>query len=348
MEKEKIEIELKKAKTEHPDEFSKATEKLSEYIKKYPALKDDKNLQYMIVYSYLHVGDKINSEIENAFKEYIGPYKAISDKLKRDPKTILLYLYIALDQLVQKSDKAHNVYVIAKKDPRIVGVPNRSTGEVEEKKVMNITLWIDDMKVVTTLAIWDDQILMYDNIKPDKTYKMQINYNGQAFFAPKDPMAKEFSFVPDYSEMLKYITENFTEMKEPFSALENSPMNKTFFMIGRVLKEAGGNVLIFPTEPTTSKVSLMRNQETMQLDDGEDIMVLGSMRRSKSFQGRDGKTYEPSSDYTLFPNAIIRLSAPPEEQNENTVDNVVKDDNVKDDSNMVSSSDNINPADLGL
>ena len=236
---EEIQKELKEVKGKDIARYEKATEKLSGLLKKYPDIKEDKSLQFMIVYSYLHIGDKIDEEITPAFREYDGPYKILSSKLKRDPKSIMSYLFLSLDNLVMKSERSHNVYVLMKKAPRPVKVTNKDTGQKEDRKVMNVTLWVDDMKAMATLGVWDTQIPMYDGISEDKTYKMQLNFNGQNFFPPKDPMAKEFQFTPDYAEMLKFITENYTEMREPYSALENAEAGKSFYIIGRVLKEAG-------------------------------------------------------------------------------------------------------------
>lgn len=344
---EEIQKELKDVKGKDPAKFEKATEKLSGLLKKYPDIKEDKNLQYMIVYSYLRIGDKIDEEITPAFREYDGPYKILSSKLKRDSKSIMSYLFLSLDNLVMKSERSHNVYVLTKKAPRPVKVTNKETGEKEERKVMNITLWVDDMKAMTILGIWDTQISMYDGISENKTYKMQLNFNGQNFFPPKDPMAKEFPFTPDYAEMLKFMTENYTEMKEPYSALENAEAGKSFYIIGRVLKEAGGMVVLSPTEPTTSKIELQRTGETRKLEDGEDIFVLGSMRKSKPFQGRDGKTVQPNSDYTLYPNALIRLS-PPKEDGKSKSQNDGHQPEGKPKEMKTEGNGNISPDDLGL
>lgn len=343
---EEIQKELKELKAKDPAKLEKATEKLSEYLKKYPDIKEDKGLQYMIVYSYLHIGDQIDEEIAPAFREYEGPYKILSSKLKRDPKSIMSYLFLSLDNLIMKSERSHDVYVLTKKAPRVVKVPNRDTGEKEDRKVMNVTLWVNDMKAMTTLAVWDTQIPMYEGISENKTYKMQLNFNGQNFFPPKDPMAKEFHFVPDYNEMLKFIIENYTEMKEPYSALENAEIGKSFYFIGRALKEAGGNVILSPTEPTTSKIELMRSTETRKIEDGEDILVLGTMRKSKPFQGRDGKVVQPNSDYTLYPNAMIKLSPPKENESTNATPQSHSDGSDNKQKEMKPES--IKPDDLGL
>lgn len=336
MEIEKIIEELGKTKESNKEKYMKANEFLSEMLKSYPQIREDKNLQIMIVYAYLHVENKAKIEIEKAFKKYNGPYDL---DIKVNEKSTLNFLYADLNNLVQKIEKSHPVYVVSKGNPRIVAVTNPATSEKEEKKVMNISIWVDDLKSIANFTVWgEDQIMLYRNVVAGKTYKMSLNYNNDKFFAPKDPMAQEFLFEPNYSEMLKYITENFSEIKEPYSAIENAPVGKLFYMIGRVLKEAGGNILIFPTEPTNLKISLMRTPETMQLEDGEDIMVLGSIRRTKNFVGRDGKTYEPLSDYTLFENALIRLN-PPEQKTENN-DGVLDNDS--------SSDSNISPSDLGL
>ncbi len=344
---EEIQKDLKEFKAKRPAEFEKATEKLSGLLKKYPDIKEDKTLQYMIVYSYLRVGDKIDEEITPAFREYDGPYKILSSNLKMDPKSIMSYLFLSLDNLVLKSERSHNVYVLTKKEPRPVKVTNKTTQQKEDRKVMNLTLWVDDMKAMTTLAVWDNQIPMYDGISENKTYKMQLNYNGQNFFPPNDPMAKEFQFVPDYAEMLKFITENYSEMREPYSSLENADAGKSFYLIGKVLKEAGGGVVLSPIEPTTSKIALQRTGEARKLDEGEDILVLGSMRRSKPFQGRDGKVIQPTSDYTLYPNAVIRLSpsksdgkSPTQQNNGSAQQNEAPKENKPD--------GNLNPDDLGL
>ena len=339
MEIEKIKEELGKTKESNKEKYMEANEFLSGILKDYPQIREDKNLQIMIVYSYLHIENKTKEEIEKAFKKYNGPYNL---DIKVNEKSILNFLYADLNNLVDKMEKSHPVYVVSKGNPRIVSVTNFTTSEKEEKKVMNITLWVDDLKKMANFTIWgEEQITLYKNIETGKTYKMSLNYNSNGFFAPVDPMAKEFSFEPDYSSMLKYITENYPEIKEPFSAIENAPAGKLFYMIGRVLKEAGGNILIFPTEPTTSKISLMRTPETMQLNDGEDIMVLGSMRKTKSFVGKDGKTYDPLSDYTIFETALIRLD-PPEEKEEKIEnnENIIVNDQTFD--------NDISPSDLGL
>lgn len=341
---EEIQKELKEVKGKDIARYEKATEKLSGLLKKYPDIKEDKSLQFMIVYSYLHIGDKIDEEITPAFREYDGPYKILSSKLKRDPKSIMSYLFLSLDNLVMKSERSHNVYVLMKKAPRPVKVTNKDTGQKEDRKVMNVTLWVDDMKAMATLGVWDTQIPMYDGISEDKTYKMQLNFNGQNFFPPKDPMAKEFQFTPDYAEMLKFITENYTEMREPYSALENAEAGKSFYIIGRVLKEAGGAIILSPIEPTTSKIELQRTGETRKIADGEDIIVLGTMRKSKPFQGKDGKTIQPNSDYTLYPNALINLSPSPKEIEKPQSENK----QPKETAAKPQENANISPDDLGL
>lgn len=338
-----IQKELKAIKEKNPAELAKATEKLNELKKKYPDLKEDTDLQYMIVFAYIHVGDKIDEEIIPAFKEYDGPYKAIASKLKRDPQSIRSYLFLALDNLVLKSERSHNVYIISKKGPRTVQVLNKDTGIKEDRDVLSLTLWIDDMKAMTTLAVWADQIPLYLPLQEGKTYKMQLNYNGTMFFAPRDPMAKEFEFKPDQEKMIEFITEHYIEMKEPYSALENSDRTKSYYMIGRILKEAGGNIIISPINPTTSQISLMRTADSRFLNDGEDVLVVGALQKTRSFMGRDGKMVQPTSDYTLFPNAIIRLS-PPDQTEDNTVVNPEASSVPSENNNTQTPS----PDDLGL
>ena len=307
-----IQKELTALKEKNSSELVKATEKLNELKKKYPDIKEDKGLQYMIAFAYIHVGDRIDEVIDPALKEYDGPFNILKQKLKRDPESMRSYLFLALDNLVQKAEKSHNVYILNKKGPRTVQVLNKETGLKEDRDVLSLTLWVDDMKAMTTLAVWADQIPLYEPLQDGKTYKMQLNYNGTTFFAPKDPMAKEFEFKPDLASMIEFITEHYIEMKEPYSALENADRTKSFYMIGKILKEAGGSIIISPIDPTTSKISLMRTSDSRFLNDGEDVLVVGAMQKTKPFAGRDGKMVQPTSDYTLFPNAIIRLSPPDE------------------------------------
>lgn len=310
---DEIQKELKAIKEKNPEDFAKASEKLSYLKKEYPAIKDDTNLQYMIAYSYIHVGDKIDDVIKPAFKEYNGPYKALKDKIKMDPEAINSYVFLALDSLILKMEKSHNVYVLYKGIPRDANVPNRNTGEMEKRKVLNMTVWVDDMKTMATLGIWDAQIPLYANIEENKTYKMQLNYNGKALYPATDPMAKEFQFQPDQEKIIEYVIDNYQQIKEPFSAVvENTDRTKTFYLSGRIIKESAGTIIIYPTFPTTSKISLMRNPDTIKLVDGENVIVVGNLSRSKPFT-RNGQTFEPTSDYTLYPNLVIRLDDVKEE-----------------------------------
>jgi hypothetical protein len=304
---EEIQKELKAIKEKNPEDFTKASEKLSYLIKEYPAIKDDKKLMAMIVYAYIHVGDKIDDVIKPAFKEYDGPYKALKNKIKMDPEAINSYVFLALDSLILKMEKSHNVYVLYKGVPRDANVPNRNTGEMEKRKVLNMTVWIDDMKTMATLGIWDAQIPLYSNIEENKTYRMQLNYNGKAWYPATDPMAKEFEFKPDQEKIIDYVIDNYYQIKEPFSSVvENTDRTKTFYLSGRIIKESVGTIIIYPTFLTTSKISLMRTTDTMKLGDGENVIVVGNLSRSKPFT-RNGQTFEATSHYTLYPNLVIRL-----------------------------------------
>ena len=333
---EEIQQYLKKSKEENVKKFEEATGKLQVFLKKYPDLKEDKNLQYMIVYAYLHVGDKINTYIDDAFKTYSGSLSFLNDKIKRDSKSTMMYLFTALENLVMKADRSHNVYVLSKKDPRIVMVLNKTTGEKEEKNVLNLLMWVDDIKSIANISVWENDILMYSTIKENMAYKMQLVFNGQTFFPAKDPMIQELpGFSPDWAEMIKFIVTAYQEMKEPFSALENT-RGKLFYIIGKIIKDANGGIFLSPVEATTSILSLLRTPETRQYDDGDDVIILGNIQKSKPFTGRDGKLVQPNSDYTVFSSAVMRLSPKPEEQK--TVVTTTNND----------SSDSLNEDDLGL
>lgn len=347
---EEIKKNLGELKSKKPEVFKQASEYVVEISNKFPALnlpeKTDnseyaqsvRELRLLMAYAYSQVGDKITPTIEGAFKAYSGAFDFL--KIKRTPQSTISYLYIAIDNQLQKLERSHEVYVLKKQGPRDVEVPKRDSdgnpvtqgGEIvkEKRSILNITLWINDMKDLASLAIWgtktnDDEIapehIPYESIQANHRYKMLLNYNGKNYFPPRDPMLKPIeSFVPDYVAMVQTITEKFNEMKEPFDSPGNMDPQKMYYMIGKVTKDPSGGIIVSPLEPTTQIIQLQRTADSRLLDDGDDVVILGNIGKSRSFKGRDGKDVKPNSDFTVFPSAVIRLTEP-SKTNEHNSDN---------------------------
>lgn len=351
---ETIKKELTELKTKEPKKLESATTKIAELIKKHPELGEDKDLKLMLAFAYLQAGDKILPIVDGAFKTYSGPFEFL--QVKRDPKSTLTYLFVALDNYLQKLEKSHNVFVLKKQGPRDVKVAKKdSDGNVitkdgepvmEERKVLNVTVWVDDMKSIAPVSVWGTpepnrpdavpkELVPYEPLQASHAYRMQLNYNGQSFFPAKDPMIKTLeNFEPNWTEMVKFMTEKFPEMKEPFDAQGNMDRAKSFFMVGRATKDASGGIIVTPNEPTSAIIQLQRTPDSRLLEDGDDILILGNIGKSKGFTGRDGKEVKPTSDYTIFPDAIVRLS--PSQNNGHSENNGASGDhgenkNLKDD-----------------
>ena len=337
---EAVKKTLTELKTKEPKKLEVATTKLNELATKFPDLaqppKEDtselaeavRGLRLMIAYGFTQAGDKITPVVESAFKTYSGPYEFL--QVKRSSQSSITYLFVALDNFLQKLERSHNVFILKKQGPRDVKVAKKDSdgnpivenGEpvMETRQVLNITAWIDDMKTMVPLGIWGSkgpgeevaqEHVPYQPVQSSRAYKMQLNYNGKTFFPAKDPMLKPLeNFQPNWTEMVKYMTEKFPQMQEPFDAPGNMDSQKSYFMIGRVTKDASGGVIVSPMEPTTSIIQLQRTPDSRLLEDGDDVLILGNIGKSKGFKGRDGQDVKPTSDYTIFPSAVIRLSAP--------------------------------------
>ena len=348
---EEMQNALRELKSEKPDVFKKASEYVVELSKKFPLLnlpdKEDnsdyagsvRGLRFIIAYAYSQVGDRITPTIEGAFKNYSGKFENVLT-IKRTPESIISYLYIALDNQLQKLERSHEVHILKKQGPRDVKVPKKDTdgnimsenGEIvkEKKSILNVTIWINDMKDLASLSIWgtkkdEEEIapehVPYETLQVNHAYRMALNYNGKNYFPPPDPMIKPMdSFVLDEKEMVKTITEKFSEMKEPFDSPGNMDPQKMYYMIGKVTKDPSGGIIVSPLEPTNSIIQLQRTADSRLLEDGDDILVLGNIGKSKSFKGRDGKEVKSNSDFVIFQTALVKLSE--------SSDNTVEEDNL--------------------
>lgn len=316
---ESIQKELKEIKEKEPQRLEEATSKLAELIKKYPSIKDNGDLKLMIAFTYLRAGDKIMPIIDKAFEPPKLQYDFL--QVKRSEGAKESYLFTALDVFVQKLERAHNVYVLKKSNTREVEVQDRNDPDVNRKaKVMDLSLWVDDMKAIAVFPIWDAAVPFYEVMKASQAYSMQLNYNGKDFFPAKDPMLKDLkNFQPNWSEMVKFISEKYPEMKEPFSADGYADRTKSFVMMGRATRDVNGNIFVTPNVPTTSSIAIQRTADTRDMEDGDDILILGNIVKSRPFKGRDGKDIPPISDYTIFPAIVLRIS--PQSTNGNNTPN---------------------------
>ncbi len=355
---EEIKKHLSELKANKPDAFKKATDYVAELSAKFPALnapeKTDnsdyaqsvRELRLLMAYAYSQVGDKITPTVEGAFKSYSGSFaEALQGKIKQTAKASISYLNIAIDNQLQKLERSHEVFVLKKQGPRDVEVPKRDAdgnpvtqGGViikEKRSILSVTLWINDMKDLASISIWGtkndgDEVapehIPYENMQVNHGYRMLLNYNGKAYFSPRDPMIQPVNdFTPDYVGMVKIITEKFNQMQEPYDSPGNMDPQKLYYLIGKVTKDPSGGVIISPMEPTNSILQLQRTNDARLLEDGDDVLILGNIGKSRSFTGRDGKEIKANSDFTIFPSAVIRLTEPSEndveEENETVEEN---------------------------
>lgn len=346
---EAIKKELQELKSKDPKRLEEATKGVVEIIKKHPEINEDKDLKLMIAYSIVHMNEsKVFEIVDKAFTPIVGQFEFLN--VKRDSKSTLSYLFVSLNNILQRLERSHVIYVLKKSNPRKVQIAKRNSdgnlveidGVVvkEERYVQNLTLWIDDMKMIASIVIWgskngeelSDEFTSYQILQPTKGYKMMLNYNGQVFFPPKDPMITPIeNFKPNFVEMVKFIVEKFPKMQEPFDAPGNMEIGKSFWMIGKISKDATGGSIFIPAEPTTYIIQIMNSPDSRQLEEGNDVLILGNIGKSKGFIGRDNKEIKPLSDFTIFPLATIKLTLNEDVKNED-----VRNDDVEEKIDMKS------------
>lgn len=230
---------LSALKQSDPTAYANLRESTKKYEEAHKEIKEDKDLQLMLISATSLLGkDEVESIVNSHFKQM--------EIFGKGPN--LVFLYTKLSGRLEKYTLSHNVYVLNR--PQISenvewasDEPDKN-GEMPKHRQFSVTLWENDLKQIIQLFITDNKVEPHSKLQTGHYYRMLIGKNSKTgdWVASADPSITEIpeGFEIDWNGLVQYILTHYDSVQEPYEdivyKIKTDPKKRVAIMCGYVRK----------------------------------------------------------------------------------------------------------------
>ena len=299
---ENIQKDVNNIKKENPELFGTAKESVKAYLSAHPELKEDTELQLVLLDAVGRLGkETVDDIINNHFRESKGGLEAKLSKGTSKPS--LSFLYSKLTGRLERAGRSHKVYVLTKtpvregvKWPSEEDKIDPETGKQPEHTQFSVSLWDDGQKEIISLFLTDRNMAMlqaHTKLEPNHAYAMQMgNKNEETgqWYPATDPGIIELngnSFTPDWNAMAEYVMNRYPHVEEPYANLielqKKDPSARVVMMAGFTKKPSYIELTPSDEENNSSGsiIGMFHSEATQSLPDEGKMVVVGKLSKYK-------------------------------------------------------------------